>query len=389
MTVMLNYEQHGDPAKPTVLFLGSLGSDLSMWTPQVHALSADWHIVAVDHRGHGGSPAPAGPYTVGELGGDVVTLLDSLGLDHVHFVGLSLGGAVGQWLASHHPERVDTLTLLCTSPAFQPAQPWYDRAASVRIDGLASIADSIVSRWFSAELAEHDPQLVARHVEMVKGPTDEGYAGCCEALATWDGRPDLARIVAPTLVIAGEQDPATPPSTMRALADGIADSAFHIVSPGAHLASVEQAGRITKLIREHISRATPSAAHRTAVYEEGLRVRRSVLGDAHVDRSIESATDFTRPFQDFITRTAWGDIWARPGLDHHTRRLLTLAILTAVGNEHELDMHIRAALRAGSDADELAEVFLHTAVYAGVPNSNRAFALGKQALAEAEEAGGS
>ena len=177
---------------------------------------------------------------------------------------------------------------------------------------------------------------------------------------------------------------------MQQLADGIADSDFHVLSPGAHLANVEQAGRVTKLIREHISsRATPSAAHRTAVFEEGLRVRRSVLGDAHVDRSIESATEFTWPFQDFITRTAWGDIWARPGLDHRTRRLLTLAILTAVGNEHELDMHIRAALRAGIDPDDLVEVFLHTAVYAGVPNSNRAFALGKQALADTEGGAGS
>ena len=121
--------------------------------------------------------------------------------------------------------------------------------------------------------------------------------------------------------------------------------------------------------------------------EDGDPITRG--GDAHVDRSIESATEFTRPFQDFISRTAWGDIWARPGLDHRTRRLLTLAILTAVGNEHELDMHIRAALRAGIDPDDLVEVFLHTAVYAGVPNSNRAFALGKQALVDTEGGTGS
>lgn len=255
MTVALGYEQHGDPAAPTVLFLGSLGSDRSMWTPQIRALSPDLHVLAVDHRGHGGSPAPAGPYTVTELAGDVVALLDTLGLAEVHFVGLSLGGAVGQWLAAHHPERISTLTLLCTSAAFRPAQAWYDRATSVRDDGLASIADSIVSRWFSPRLAEDAPELVARHVEMVKSTTDEGYAACCEALATWDGRPDLGRIVAPTLVVAGEQDPATPPSVMRELADGITDSAFQVVSPGAHLASVEQAARITALIREHIAQA--------------------------------------------------------------------------------------------------------------------------------------
>ncbi len=172
---------------------------------------------------------------------------------------------------------------------------------------------------------------------------------------------------------------------MRELADGIAGADFHILDPGAHLVSVEQAGRVTALIREHIIRAAPVDAYRDAAVEVGMRIRRSVLGDAHVDHAMSQATEFTKPFQDFITRTAWGDIWARPGLDHHTRRLLTLAILTAVGNEHELDMHIRAALRAGMNPDELVEVFLHTAVYAGVPNSNRAFALGKQALRDLTE----
>lgn len=254
MATPLHYEQHGDPSAPAVLLLGSLGSDLSMWQPQIDALTPNWHVIAVDHRGHGTSPAPRGPYTVSELGGDIIALLDNLGLDSVHYIGLSLGGAIGQWLAANHPDRVRTLTLLCTSSAFQPAQPWLDRAATVRTDGLASIAESIVSRWFSPVLTERDPGLVARHVAMVKGTSDEGYAACCEALATWDGRPDLARITAPTLVIAGEQDPATPPATMRVLAEGIADAAFHIVDPGAHLANVEQAERVTRLIVEHLEK---------------------------------------------------------------------------------------------------------------------------------------
>ncbi|MFZ2526714.1 MAG: 3-oxoadipate enol-lactonase [Rhodococcus sp. (in: high G+C Gram-positive bacteria)] len=383
MTVALHYEQYGDPSAPAVLLLGSLGSDLSMWEPQIAALSPLAHVVAVDHRGHGTSPVVAGPYTMADLGGDVVAVLDALGLDSVHVVGLSLGGAIGQWLAAHHPTRVRTLTLLCTSAAFLPADPWRERAATVRTAGVASIAEAIVGRWFTPELAERDRALVDRHVAMVSATDDEGYAGCCEALAGWDGRGDLARIVAPTLVVAGTQDPATPPGTMRQLADGIAGAEFRVLDPAAHLASVEQAGRVTTLVRQHLTRATPADEQRTAAFEQGMRVRRSVLGDAHVDRAMAAATEITAPFQDFITRTAWGDIWARPGLDHHTRRLLTLAILTAVGNEHELDMHIRAALRAGVDPDELVEVFLHTAVYAGVPNSNRAFALAKSAVEDA------
>lgn len=252
MTVTLHHELSGDPAAPAVLFLGSLGSDLSMWRPQAEALAATRRVVTVDHRGHGASPTPQGPYTLAALGNDIVTLLDTLGLDAVDYVGLSLGGAVGQWLAAHHPDRIRTLTLLCTSAAFLPAQPWLDRAETVRRDGLASIADSIVARWFSPARAERDPDLVARHVAMVRGTTDEGYAACCEALATWDGRPGLARITAPTLVIAGAQDPATPPATMRTLADGIAGARLHVVEPAAHLANVEQPQHITSLITEHI-----------------------------------------------------------------------------------------------------------------------------------------
>jgi 3-oxoadipate enol-lactonase/4-carboxymuconolactone decarboxylase len=254
LTVTLHYEQHGDPSAPSVLFLGSLGSDLSMWQPQIDELSANWHVIAVDHRGHGSSPTPQGPYTMGELGADIIAVLDSLNVQSAHYVGLSLGGAVGQWLAAHHPDRILSLTLLCTSSAFLPAQPWLDRAQTVRADGLASIAESIVSRWFSPGRLESDQELVDRHVAMVKSTTDEGYAACCEALATWDGRDDLARITAPTLVIAGEEDPATPPATMQTLAEGIATSEFHVVAPGAHLANVEQADKVTQLITDHLKK---------------------------------------------------------------------------------------------------------------------------------------
>jgi len=179
-------------------------------------------------------------------------------------------------------------------------------------------------------------------------------------------------------VIAGAQDPATTPTDLRLIADGVANSVLHVLDPGAHLTSIEQAGKVTALLAAHVR----ADAQRSASYAAGMRVRRAVLGDEHVDRAMAAATDFTMPFQDFITRMAWGDIWSRPGLDHHTRRLLTLAVLTAVGNELELDMHIRAALRAGVSPNDLAEVFLHTAVYAGVPKSDRAFELGKNALAD-------
>ena len=119
-------------------------------------------------------------------------------------------------------------------------------------------------------------------------------------------------------------------------------------------------------------------------YEEGMKVRREVLGDEHVDRAVDSTTPFTEPFQDFITRYAWGSVWTREGLDRRTRSAITLAVLTALGREHELAMHVRAARRNGLSAEEIGEVLLHTAVYAGVPASNRAYAIAKQVLEEDE-----
>ncbi|OZD04345.1 3-oxoadipate enol-lactone hydrolase [Rhodococcus sp. 06-235-1A] len=383
MTVALAHERTEGPRPDaeTVVLIGSLGSDRSMWNPQIGPLSASAHVVAIDLRGHGASPVPPGPYSVAELAEDVLALLDSLDLERVHIVGLSLGGAVSQWIAIHRPERVRTLTLLCTSAKFgEPAQ-WLDRAATVRASGTASLADAVLDRWFTPELAARDTDLVDRHRQMIVETSDEGYASCCEALSNWDSRADLGRISAPTLVIAGRQDPSTTPEDLKLIADGVAGSSLEVLDPAAHLANVEQSGRITAAIAAHIG-ADAYSTGRSAAHDAGMAVRRSVLGDAHVDRSISARTEFTAPFQDFITRTAWGDIWNRPGLDHHTRRLLTLAILTAVGNQHELDMHIRAALRAGTAPDTLAEVFLHTAVYAGVPNSNSAFALANAAIAE-------
>lgn len=382
MTVELSYDLVPGPSgDTTVVLIGSLGSERSMWDPQIPGLSDVADVIAVDLRGHGKSPVPQGPYSVADMAEDVLAVLDSLGRDRVHLVGLSLGGAIAQWIAVHRPARALTLTLLCTSARFGESQAWLDRAAAVRTDGTESLADAVLSRWFTPELISRDTELAARHRAMISATPDEGYAASCEALSQWDNRADLGRISVPTLVVAGEQDPATTPADMAIIADGIARSRFHVLPEAAHLANVEQAGRITELIVEMITGSVYDAG-RQAAHDAGMAVRRSVLGDAHVERSIARTTEFTAPFQDFITRTAWGDVWTREGLDHRTRRLLTLAILTAVGNQHELDMHIRAALRAGLDPNEMAEVFLHTAVYAGVPNSNAAFAMADVALTE-------
>lgn len=236
------------PDAPTVVLLGSLGSNRSMWDPQVGALARHAHVLTVDARGHGVSPVPPGPYRIEDLGADVLALLDALDLDRVHVVGLSMGGAMAQWLAIHHPARIETMTLLCTAAKFGDPADWTARADAVRAGGLASISSAVVGRWFTGALAARDPELVARHVAMIEGTPDEGYALCCDALAAWDSRADLGRISAPTTVIAGHDDPATPPAMLAELADGIANAELIVLDPAAHLANVEQPEAVTRTV---------------------------------------------------------------------------------------------------------------------------------------------
>lgn len=376
----------GDPDAPVVVLLGSLGSTRAMWDPQVGPLARDHRVVRVDLPGHGGTPLPAHDLGPSDLGAAVLAVLDDLGVDRAHLVGLSLGGVTAQWLAVHEPTRVASLALLCTSAHFGGATSWTDRAAAVRAGGTASIAEAVVERWFTPGLAARDPRLVADARAMVAATPDDGYAACCEVLAGWDARPDLGRVTAPTLVIGGSEDPATPPEHQRVIAEGIVGARLEVLDGAAHLANLEAAGAVTALLLEHLAAATGASQH-DDLHRAGTAVRRAVLGDAHVDRAVAATTELTRGFQDVITTGAWGSVWTRPQLDRRTRSVVTLAVLTALGTEHELVLHVRAARRNGLTPTEITEVLLHTSVYAGVPRGNRALALAVEALA-AEGTGG-
>ncbi|MFC3965034.1 3-oxoadipate enol-lactonase [Nocardia jiangsuensis] len=233
-----------------LVFLGSIASDRSMWQPQLDELGGP--ALAVDLRGHGGSPAPAGPYTVAELAMDVIELLDRGGIDAAHLVGLSLGGAVAQWIAANEPDRVSALSLFCTAARFGTQPMWAERAALVRRDGTASLAASALTRWFTPGFAVAHPEIAARCTAMIANTDDEAYAGCCAALGEWDGRADLARITAPTLVVAGADDPGTPPPVVAEVAEGIAGAEFVVLDDAAHLPTLQHPRLVSALIaRRH------------------------------------------------------------------------------------------------------------------------------------------
>lgn len=245
----------------TVLLLGSLGSTLAMWRPQVAALVGDGHrVVLADLRGHGRSPVPPGPYAMADLGGDVLALMDRLGIGRADVCGLSLGGMIAMWLAMTTPARVSRLILVCTSARLEPPQGWVDRAALVRAEGTVAVADAVVGRWFTPGFAARHPMLVADMRAMVAATPPEGYAGCCEAIAGMDLRPGLGSIEAPTLCLAGADDPAIPPSHLRAIADAIPGARLETIAEAAHLANVEQAGAVTTAILRHLGASSTRRA---------------------------------------------------------------------------------------------------------------------------------
>jgi 3-oxoadipate enol-lactonase len=251
-SVAVNYAISGADDAPAVVLSGSLGSDLRMWDAQAAALSDHWRVIRYDHRGHGQSPAPPGPYSLEELGADAVALLDGLGVARAHVVGLSLGGMVGLWLAAHHPDRVDHLVVLCSSAYLGPPQPWHDRAATVRAGGTDTVVQAVVDRWLTPAGAAGDPDLVLRLRTMAAATAAEGYASCCEAIAGTDLRGDLDRIGAPTLLIAGAQDPAAPPEYAERIAAAVPGARVVVLEGVAHLANVERPDAVTGLVRDHL-----------------------------------------------------------------------------------------------------------------------------------------
>jgi 3-oxoadipate enol-lactonase len=247
----VHYEVTGPDDAPVLVLSNSLGSTTAMWDPQVPVLAERLRVVRYDHRGHGGSPVPPGPYDLADLGADALALLDRLGVARVHWCGLSLGGMVGMWLAINAPERIDRLVLCCTSARLGPPSMWAERAATVRAEGVEAIADAGIGRWLTPGFIEREPAVAADVRAMLAATPAEGYAACCAAIEHMDLLDELGAVRAPTLVIAGTQDPATPPEHAERIVARIPGARLELVD-AAHLATIEQPAAMTELIAGHL-----------------------------------------------------------------------------------------------------------------------------------------
>jgi 3-oxoadipate enol-lactonase/4-carboxymuconolactone decarboxylase len=422
-TEALQYRFDGPEQAPVLILGPSLGTTWHMWDRQIPELTQQWRVFRFDLPGHGGAPAhPAG--SVADLTARLLTTLDALGVQRFGYAGCALGGAVGVELALRHPERLASLALIAASPRFGTADEFRQRGVIVRTNGLDPIARTSPERWFTSGFAAAQPAITEWAVQMVR-TTDPGcYIAACEALAAFDVRTELNRVGVPTLVLVGSDDQVTGPAEARTLVAGIPDARLAVVPGASHLVPVEQPAAVTDLLVRHFSTAwQPAYDHSTGQtvmpgvplkpvlaappqpapiaeieppapvvpaqvmgrpdpYDAGLKVRREVLGDAHVDRALAQADDFSGDFQEFITRYAWGEIWDRPGLDRRSRSCVTLTALVAGGHLEELAFHTRAALRNGLTPDEIKEVLLQAAVYCGVPAANSAFRVAQQVIRE-------
>ncbi|MEV0934932.1 3-oxoadipate enol-lactonase [Streptomyces phaeochromogenes] len=370
----LHHRVEGPVTAPPLLLGPSLGTSTALWDKVAPELSVTHRVVRWDLPGHGDSPAGLiGPgATVADLAALVLALADSLGLDRFSYAGVSLGGAVGLHLAVHHPERIERLAVICSSAHFNGSRPWEERAALVRAEGLAGLAEGANSRWFTPGFTV--PELVEDH----RTADPDAYAACCDALAAFDIRERLPEIGAPTLLVAGRDDPATPPAHLREIADAVPGAALVEIPGASHLAPAQCPEAVLTALRAHFDGGA----------KRGMEVRRQVLGDTHVDRAQARQSEFTARFQDFISRYAWGEIWTDPTLARRERSMITLTALVAHGHYDELAMHIRAARRNGLTPEEIGAVLLQTAVYCGVPAANSAFAVAQRVLAEEDEAAG-
>lgn len=370
-----NYLIEGTPNSPVLVFSNSLGSELMMWDELIPYLLPYFRVLRYDTRGHGGSKDKVnlGLTTIADLGNDVINLLDKNNISSAYFCGLSMGGLIGQWLGINHPNRFKKIVLSNTAAKIGNQEGWNGRIETIKKEGMQAIVENTMERWYTADFREKQPKKVAQTKAMFLRSDINGYSNCCAAIRDADFREQLPYLSVETLVITGNEDPVTNVEQAEFLVKSIPNAKLKVLN-ARHLASTELPKEYAEILIDFF------IGDKT--FDKGMHVRRTVLGDEHVDNANTKINSFNADFQQFITNYAWGEIWTRPGLSKHNRSLITMAMLIALNRAAELKMHLKAAINNGVTKNEIKEVILQSALYCGLPAANEAIHLAEKVFQE-------
>lgn len=371
----MNYKIQGTPNSPVLILSNSLGSEMMMWDEMIPYLLPYFRVLQYDTRGHGGSKNDIGTdgYSIELLAKDVIDLMDKLKIETAFFCGLSMGGLIGQSLGVNYPNRFKKIVLSNTGAKIGNDDRWNSRIETISKNGMQAIVEDTMERWFTEDFRKNNAVKVAETQAMFLRSDVQGYSNCCCAIRDADFREQLQNLEVETLVITGDEDLVTNVEQAEFLVSKIPNACLKVLH-ARHLAATELPEEYAKtLIEFFVGEST---------FEKGMHVRRSVLGDAHVDNANNKINDFNSDFQEFITKYAWGEIWTRPGLSKHNKSLITMAMLIALNRPSEFKMHVKAAFNNGVSVDEIKEVIMQSALYCGLPAANDAFHLALEVFKE-------
>ncbi|MGO1429744.1 MAG: alpha/beta fold hydrolase [Halomonas sp.] len=372
------YRLLGSEVNPLVVLAHPLGMSQAVWDDVIPVLLPRYRVLTWDLPGHGASQAVSGTQiTPADLAAEALALAERAGAERFHFAGTSIGGVVGQQLIAAHSDRLLSATLTNTGAMIGNAELWNTRAGRVRQEGLAAMSEEIVPRWFAPVAFEASPALKAGWCTQMGRGDDESYAQLCEMLGrdTFTGK--LAAKSAKVQLFGGSDDMATPPATLEALAAVLDGAPLEVFNGIGHVPSVEAPALFAQKLLAVLATDLGDVANQGVAYATGLEARKQVLGEEHVARSTANANSLDAPFQQMITRLAWGELWSNDDLTRRERSMITTGILAALGRE-ELTLHLKTAKRIGLTEAELRQVLMHVAIYGGVPAANHAFALAKE-----------
>lgn len=372
---MTNYKIQGTPNSPVLILSNSLGSEMMMWDELIPHLLPFFRVLQYDTRGHGTSRnnIDTEGYTIELLGKDIINLMDELNIETAYFCGLSMGGLIGQYLGINHPNRFKKIVLSNTGAKIGNDERWNGRIETIAKDGMQAIVEDTMERWFTEDFRQKNVAKVAETHAMFLRSDVQGYSNCCCAIRDADFRNQLQNLSVETLVITGDEDPVTNVEQAEFLVANIPNATLKVLH-ARHLSATELPKEYAQvLIDFFVGEST---------FDKGMHVRRTVLGDAHVDRANTKINDFNADFQSFITNYAWGEIWTRPNLSKHNRSLITMAMLIALNRQTEFKMHVRAAFNNGVTVAEIKEVIMQSALYCGLPAANEAIHAAEEVFKE-------